>query len=75
MCDKTALCLTNNKPSFSNNTNRVVTYMYADAFTLCDCGAELMLTLRGYESNLYEGGCLECGKKYQLRLNKLREVK
>lgn len=61
------------KSSINSNT-RVIMYVYADAFTICDCGSDLKLTTISYGSHLYKGQCLTCGKKYTLCLNKLQEV-
>lgn len=56
------------------SSKRVIMYIYADAFTECDCGSNLQLTNTSCGSHMYKGGCSACGKKYTLCLNKLQEA-
>ncbi len=56
----------------TNNT-RPITYMYMNAFTTCICGNELVLSKQIISSPVYNGQC-ECGKKFELRDFKIREI-
>ena len=49
---------------------RVVYYIYAQAFTTCDCGNELMLSQIVFNNPVYTGSC-SCGKSYSLNKGKL----
>lgn len=50
------------------NLKRIM-YIYADAFTVCDCGKELKLTQTRYGDNTYRGLC-SCKRKWTLLNNK-----
>lgn len=56
-------------------SKQMIMYVYSDAFTTCDCGGNLKLSVRRYGSDLYEGSCPDCKKKYEMFLNKIMEVK
>lgn len=62
-------------PTSTKGVINFVTYVYGDAYTQCDCGADLKLTKKNYNSELYEGSCPACGKKFEMFLNKIFEVK
>lgn len=48
-----------------SSSDKTVMYVYADAFTTCDCGKELMLSQRVFGDFTYRGRC-SCGKNYAL---------
>jgi hypothetical protein len=49
---------------------RAVMYVYADAFLICDCGEQLLLSKRQYGDRVYAGSC-KCGRIFELLDNKL----
>lgn len=52
------------------NGKSVVMYIYADAFTFCDCGKDLMLSQNTFGDNTYRGAC-SCGLRWELLNGKL----
>lgn len=62
-------------PNPKKGNLKVITYVYADAYTSYDCGNDLKLTVKRYGSDIYEGGCIACGKKFEMFLNKIFEIK
>lgn len=56
----------------SRSANKQVIYIYADAFTTCDCGRDLMLSQRVFGDDTYRGRCA-CGKNWALRTSKIWE--
>ena len=58
-----------NPPAYSNI--KMIMYVYSDAFTKCDCGKDIMLSKKSYDSNKYTGSC-ECGKQMELLNGKFK---
>jgi len=50
---------------------KTIMYVYADAFTTCDCGKDLMLSQRVFGDFTYRGAC-SCGKSWALLNGKIR---
>jgi len=48
-----------------------VTFFHGQAFTNCDCGAELILSRLVWGFNAYKGTCPKCGKRWNLTDKKL----
>lgn len=58
------------KPPVSSSAKTIM-YVYADAFTTCDCGKDLMLSQRVFGDCTYRGMC-SCGKSWALLNGKIR---
>ncbi len=54
--------------------NMSILYVYADAFTKCDCGKDLMLSQRVFGDNTYRGIC-SCGLSWALLNGKIKSWK
>ena len=53
------------KPNVGGSDSRQVVYMYADAFTTCDCGNNIVLSQINFNEKTYYGWC-KCGKEMKL---------
>lgn len=56
----------------TKNDRKIVTYVYATAFTTCDCGQEIVLSQKIYGNPTYSGEC-DCGKTMKLRHGKFSQ--
>lgn len=50
---------------------RTVIYRFSHAFTICDCGKDLVLAQHFYGDSKYTGSCCTCNKNFILLNNKL----
>jgi len=56
---------------FVSSDVKTIMYVYADAFTTCDCGKDLMLSQRVFGDLTYSGMC-SCGKSWALLNGKIK---